>query len=199
MSKSSHKPVIAVIPGDGIGPEVVAQAVKVLIAAAGEDTFEFSQYELGAQHWLDTGEVLSDETLADLATRDAIILGAVGAAPGSSTIPSGLLERGLLLKLRFEFDQDVNLRPSKIYPGVVTPCPKRYSTRDRWTSWSCARARRACTWAMAGPCAKGRPTRWPRRSASIPRSAWNASCAMHLSSPRSAATRSPSCTSTTSW
>ena len=121
MSKSSHKPVIAVIPGDGIGPEVVAQAVKVLIAAAGEDTFEFSQYELGAQHWLDTGEVLSDETLADLATRDAIILGAVGAAPGSSTIPSGLLERGLLLKLRFEFDQDVNLRPSKIYPGVVTP------------------------------------------------------------------------------
>ena len=86
-----------------------------------EDTFEFSQYELGAQHWLDTGEVLSDETLADLATRDAIILGAVGAAPGSSTIPSGLLERGLLLKLRFEFDQDVNLRPSKIYPGVVTP------------------------------------------------------------------------------
>lgn len=121
MVKPSHKPVIAVIPGDGIGPEVVSQAIKVLTAAVGPDSFEFSQYELGAQHWLDTGEVLSDETLADLATRDAIILGAVGAAPGSTTIPSGLLERGLLLKLRFEFDQDVNLRPSKIYPGVVTP------------------------------------------------------------------------------
>ncbi len=121
MSKSSHKPVIAVIPGDGIGPEVVAEATKVLTAAVGPDTFDFAHYELGADHWLRTGEVLSDETLAELATHDALILGAVGAAPGSTTIPSGLLERGLLLKLRFAFDQDVNLRPSKIYPGVVTP------------------------------------------------------------------------------
>lgn len=116
-----EKPNIAVIPGDGIGPEVVAEAIKVLKATVGEGTFDFTYYSLGAQHWLDTGEVLSDETLAELATKDALILGAVGAAPGSTEIPSGLLERGLLLKLRFAFDQDVNLRPSKLYPGISCP------------------------------------------------------------------------------
>lgn len=121
MSSDSPRPQIAVIPGDGIGPEVVAEAVKVLNAVAGEDTFDFEYFNLGAEHWLATGEVLSDETLARLAKKQAIILGAVGAAPGSTEIPSGLLERGILLKLRFAFDQDVNLRPSKIYPGV--PCP----------------------------------------------------------------------------
>ena len=81
----------------------------------------FETYDLGATHWQKTGEVLNDDTLAHLAEADAILLGAVGAAPGSTTVPSGLLERGLLLKLRFAFDHAVNLRPSRLYPGVATP------------------------------------------------------------------------------
>ena len=112
---------IAVIGGDGIGPEVVAEGLKVLRAVAGEDTFRFEMYDLGAERWQRTGEVLTDSDLAQLATADAILLGAVGAAPGSKAVPSGLLERGLLLKLRFAFDHAVNLRPSKLYPGVPTP------------------------------------------------------------------------------
>jgi len=112
---------IAVIGGDGIGPEVVAEGLKVLKAVAGEDVFRFDMYDLGAERWQRTGEVLTDEDLATLATADAILLGAVGAAPGSTAVPSGLLERGLLLKLRFAFDHAVNLRPSKLYPGVPTP------------------------------------------------------------------------------
>ncbi|HET9127629.1 MAG TPA: isocitrate/isopropylmalate family dehydrogenase, partial [Propionibacteriaceae bacterium] len=114
-------PTIAVIGGDGIGPEVTAEALKVLRAAVGENTFSYVDYDLGAQRWLRTGEVLPDSVLAELAAADAIVLGAVGAAPGSTEIPSGLLERGLLLKLRFAFDHAVNLRPSKLYPGVPTP------------------------------------------------------------------------------
>ena len=112
---------IAVIGGDGIGPEVVAEGLKVLKAVAGEDAFRFDMYDLGAERWQRTGEVLTDDDLARLATADAILLGAVGAAPGSTAVPSGLLERGLLLKLRFAFDHAVNLRPSKLYPGVPTP------------------------------------------------------------------------------
>ncbi len=112
---------IAVIGGDGIGPEVVAEGLKVLRAVAGPDAFTFEMYDLGAERWQRTGELLTDEDLAKLATADAILLGAVGAAPGSKTVPSGLLERGLLLKLRFAFDHAVNLRPSKLYPGVPTP------------------------------------------------------------------------------
>jgi len=111
---------IAVIAGDGIGPEVTGQAKRVLQAVAG-DQLEFTPYDLGAQHWLATGEVLSDDTLGALDMADAILLGAVGAAPGSSQIPSGILERGLLLKLRFSFDQGLNIRPSVLYPGVATP------------------------------------------------------------------------------
>ncbi len=112
---------IAVIGGDGIGPEVTAEALKVLKATVGADGFSFVDYDLGADHWLRTGEVLPDSVLHELAQADAIVLGAVGAAPGSTQIPSGLLERGLLLKLRFAFDHAVNLRPSKLYPGVTSP------------------------------------------------------------------------------
>ena len=111
--------VIAVIAGDGIGPEVVGEATRVLDLA--HPGLGFETYDLGADHWQRTGEVLSDETLARLDQADAILLGAVGAAPGSTAVPSGLLERGLLLKLRFAFDHAVNLRPSKLYPGVPTP------------------------------------------------------------------------------
>ena len=111
---------IAVIGGDGIGPEVVAEGAKVLSAVGGAD-FTLTEYSLGAEHWRTTGEVLPDSVLEELAGHDAILLGAVGAAPGSTDIPSGLLERGLLLKLRFAFDHCVNLRPSRLFPGVPTP------------------------------------------------------------------------------
>ncbi|MCL2490869.1 MAG: 3-isopropylmalate dehydrogenase [Propionibacteriaceae bacterium] len=110
---------VGVIAGDGIGPEVTAEAVKVLKAIA--PVLDFTDFDLGASHWQATGEVLNDDTLAELDGQDAILLGAVGAAPGSTQIPSGLLERGLLLKLRFAFDQGLNIRPNILYPGVVTP------------------------------------------------------------------------------
>ncbi|BCW67515.1 3-isopropylmalate dehydrogenase [Arthrobacter sp. NicSoilB4] len=114
---------LAVIPGDGIGPEVTAEAVKVLEKAAAAEGIVLQQthYKLGAQHWLETGETLPEETLADLRTRDAILFGAVGAAPGDTRIPSGIIERELLLKLRFSLDHFVNLRPSRLYPGVASP------------------------------------------------------------------------------
>jgi 3-isopropylmalate dehydrogenase len=114
---------LAVIPGDGIGPEVTAEALKVLEKAAAAEGIVLQQthYKLGAQHWLETGETLPEETLADLRTRDAILFGAVGAAPGDTRIPSGIIERELLLKLRFSLDHFVNLRPSRLYPGVASP------------------------------------------------------------------------------
>ena len=123
------KPVISVIAGDGIGPEVVAEGLKVLTAVVGADAFDFVHHDLGAERWQRTGEVLPDSVLEQLAASQAIILGAVGAAPGSTAIPSGLLERGLLLKLRFAFDQYVNLRPSKLYPGVPTPLAEAVTAR----------------------------------------------------------------------
>ena len=112
---------LAVIGGDGIGPEVVAEGLKVLDAVAGPGTFSTTSYDLGASRWQRTGEVLPDSVMAELARADVILLGAVGAAPGATDVPSGLLERGLLLKLRFAFDQYVNLRPSRLFPGVPTP------------------------------------------------------------------------------
>lgn len=110
---------LAVIPGDGIGSEVVAEGLKALTAAlAGTDvTFTSTEFNLGANRYHATGEVLPDEELEQLKTFDAILLGAVG----DPSVPSGLLERGLLLKLRFALDHYVNLRPSKYYPGVPTP------------------------------------------------------------------------------
>jgi 3-isopropylmalate dehydrogenase len=112
---------LAVIGGDGIGPEVVAEGLKVLEAVSPARSFAVHPYDLGASRWQRTGEVLPDSVLAELAQADAILLGAVGAAPGATDVPSGLLERGLLLKLRFAFDHYVNLRPSRLYPGVPTP------------------------------------------------------------------------------
>jgi 3-isopropylmalate dehydrogenase len=117
---------LAVIPGDGIGPEVTAEALKVLEKAAAAEGIVLQQthYKLGAEHWLETGETLPAATLADLRTRDAILFGAVGAAPGDTRIPSGVIERELLLKLRFSLDHFVNLRPSRLYAGVGSPLAK---------------------------------------------------------------------------
>jgi len=114
---------IAVIAGDGIGPEVTAEAVKVLKKATASDGVELkiTDYELGAAHWLATGETLTDATIDALRGHDAILFGAVGAAPGDTSIPSGLIERELLLKLRFSLDHYVNLRPSRLYRGVASP------------------------------------------------------------------------------
>lgn len=114
---------LAVLPGDGIGPEVVAEALKVLRAVtepAGVQ-LRFTEYPLGAQHWLQTGETLSEETLTAIRSHDAILFGAVGAAPGDSRVPSGLIERELLLRLRFSLDHYINLRPSRLFPGVHSP------------------------------------------------------------------------------
>ncbi|WP_122817038.1 3-isopropylmalate dehydrogenase [Nocardioides pantholopis] len=113
---------LAVVPGDGIGQEVTPEALKVLEAAAPSGVkFEQTHYELGAERYLATGEVLPDSVLAEIRQQDAILLGAVGGKPNDPNLPPGLLERGLLLRLRFDLDHYVNLRPSKIYPGAVSP------------------------------------------------------------------------------
>jgi len=114
---------LAVIPGDGIGPEVVGEALKALEAAiAGTDlSFEQTVFSLGAGRYLETGDVLTDDDLAAIAAHDAILLGAVGGAPGDPRLAGANIERGLLLRLRFELDQYVNLRPTVLHPNVVSP------------------------------------------------------------------------------
>jgi 3-isopropylmalate dehydrogenase len=111
---------VAVIGGDGIGPEVTAEALKVLEAAAPVKVDQ-TRYDLGAERYLATGEVLPDSVLEEIRGHDAILLGAVGGRPGDPRLPAGILERGLLLRLRFELDHYVNLRPSRLYPGVPSP------------------------------------------------------------------------------
>jgi len=106
---------LAVIPGDGIGPEVIAEALKVLGEV--KPGAEVTRYDLGAARWHATGELLPESVLSELRSFDAILLGAVG----DPTVPSGILERGLLLRLRFELDHHVNLRPARLYPGVRSP------------------------------------------------------------------------------
>jgi 3-isopropylmalate dehydrogenase len=113
---------LAVVPGDGIGVEVTDEALKVLEVAVPSDTkLATTRYDLGAERYLATGEVLPDSVLAEIRQHDAILLGAVGGRPGDPKLPPGILERGLLLRLRFELDHYVNLRPSRIYPGVSSP------------------------------------------------------------------------------
>ena len=110
---------IGVIPGDGIGPEVIKEARKVLDAVAEKRnlSFEYEEFSIGANHYLDTGEVLADETIQRLSRKDSILLGAMG----DPRVKPGVLEKGALLRLRFHFDQYINLRPVKLYEGV--PCP----------------------------------------------------------------------------
>jgi 3-isopropylmalate dehydrogenase len=106
---------LAIIAGDGIGPEVVGEAVKVLDAVL--PGVEKTNYDLGARRYHATGEVLPESVLDELRGHDAILLGAIG----DPSVPSGVLERGLLLKIRFALDHHVNLRPSRLYPGVASP------------------------------------------------------------------------------
>lgn len=105
---------LAVIPGDGIGPEVVAPALAVLRKALPDVDISSTEYDLGAKRYLSNGEILTDADLSNLKKHQAILLGAIG----DPRVPAGVLERGLLLKIRFAFDHFVNLRPSKLYPGV---------------------------------------------------------------------------------
>src|SRR4030042_405956 len=110
---------IAVIPGDGTGPEVVAEGLKVLKAVEkkGEGVFTFIPFDLGGKRYLKTGDILPDAELAELKKMDAIYLGAIG----HPEVKPGILEKGLLLKLRFYLDQYINVRPVILYPGVETP------------------------------------------------------------------------------
>jgi 3-isopropylmalate dehydrogenase len=110
---------LAVIGGDGVGPEVIGEALKSIDAAAGRFGFKIepTEYDLGGRRFLRSGEVLPESVEEELAGHDAILLGAVG----TPEVPPGVLERGLLLKLRFDFDLYVNLRPVKLYPGAPSP------------------------------------------------------------------------------
>lgn len=116
MSKTYN---IAVIPGDGTGPEVVREGKKVLAAAASKFGFglNFTEFDFGGERYLRTGEVLPDSASEELKKFDSIFLGAIG----HPDVKPGILEKGILLKLRFELDQYINLRPIKLYPGVETP------------------------------------------------------------------------------
>jgi 3-isopropylmalate dehydrogenase len=106
---------LAVIAGDGIGPEVTTEAVRILDAVL--PGVQKTNYDLGARHYHATGETLPESVLGELRAHDAILLGAIG----DPSVPSGVLERGLLLRLRFELDHHVNLRPARLYPGVSSP------------------------------------------------------------------------------
>jgi 3-isopropylmalate dehydrogenase len=110
---------LGVISGDGIGPEVTALALEALKLATRGSGVEFvtKEYDLGARRYNATGEILTDADLESLAKHDALLLGAIG----DPSVPSGVLERGLLLKLRFSFDHFINLRPTKLYPGGISP------------------------------------------------------------------------------
>jgi 3-isopropylmalate dehydrogenase len=110
---------IAVIPGDGTGPEVIAEALKALDAAAAKFRLKLANttYDIGGERYKRTGEVLPDSVLAELRTFDAILLGAIG----HPDVKPGILEKGILLRIRFELDQYINLRPVRLYPGVETP------------------------------------------------------------------------------
>ena len=114
---------LAVIAGDGIGPEIITEAQRVLQRACELDSIrvDSTDYKLGAEHWLKTGETLPESTMESLKQHDAILFGAIGADPRSGKIPSGLIEREMLLKLRFSFDHYINLRPTRLYPGAVSP------------------------------------------------------------------------------
>ena len=112
---SSYK--VGVIGGDGIGPEVTAEALKVVRAAG--VSLDTTDYELGADHYIRTGEVLPDSVLEELRGQEAILLGAIGAPIGSTEVPPGTLERGMLLRLRFALDLYINLRPFTGVPGAL--------------------------------------------------------------------------------
>lgn len=141
---------IAVIPGDGIGKEIVPHAQAALEKATeGLAEFVYEDFDLGAERYLRDGSILPDEDLERIKQQDAILLGAVG----DPRVKPGVLERGLLLKLRFALDQYVNLRPSKLYKGVTS----LWRIREASISWWCGKAPKVCMWVQAVPYVAGLP------------------------------------------
>ena len=134
---ATHK--IAVMPGDGTGPEVTAEAVKVLKVAAEKFNFkvDLTEFDFGGERYKKTGETLPDSAIEELRKFDAILLGAIG----HPDVAPGILEKGILLKARFELDQYINLRPVRLYPGVETPIkdkgPDENPVTELMTSFFC--------------------------------------------------------------
>jgi 3-isopropylmalate dehydrogenase len=120
---------LAVIGGDGIGPEVTTQALEVLRAAAAPAglTYNTTEFPFSATHFISTGHILDDADIAELKQFDAIVLGAVGGKPNDPRLAGGVIEKGILLKLRFDLDQYINLRPVKLYDGIDTPLKNKTS------------------------------------------------------------------------
>ncbi|MEQ8209866.1 MAG: 3-isopropylmalate dehydrogenase [Lacipirellulaceae bacterium] len=120
---------IAVIAGDGIGPEVVGTSLEVLkaTAAANDFVYETTDFPFSAKHFLESGHILDDDDVAKLREFDAILLGAVGGLPNDPRLAGGVIEKGILLKLRFDLDQYINLRPVQLYPGIDTPLKDKTS------------------------------------------------------------------------
>jgi 3-isopropylmalate dehydrogenase len=158
---------IAVMPGDGIGKEVVPAGLKVLQVVARRFGFSYTttDYPFGGEHYLASGRTLPDSALKELAAHDAILFGAVGVDPrGSAKIPQGILETEILLKMRFELDQYINLRPTRLLPGVPTPLKNAAPADIDMVIVRDARTPRVCIARTAGFCTRTRRTRWPTRS-----------------------------------
>lgn len=120
---------LAILGGDGIGPEVVGAAMEVLAAAGPACGYEYTaiEFPFSASHFIETGHVLDDNDVASLREFDAIFLGAVGGLPNDPRLAGGVIEKGILLKLRFDLDQYINLRPVSLYPGIETPLANKTS------------------------------------------------------------------------
>ena len=180
-----HK--IAVIPGDGTGPEVVVEGLKALDAVAAKQGFKYEtvEFDFGGERYLRTGEVLPDSAADDFRQFDAIYLGAIG----HPDVKPGILEKGILLRLRFELDQYINLRPVKLYPNVPTPIKDKGPEKS--TSWWCAKTPRDCTPELAASSRRARPTKSRCRSQSTLVKASSAVCATLLSTPSGATRTTP--------
>lgn len=152
---------IAVIPGDGTGPEVVREAVKGLETVSAKENFKanLTHYDLGGERYLRTGEILPAGMLDELRSYDAILLGAIG----HPDVKPGVLEKGLLLELRFQLDQYINLRPVVLYPGVDTPLKDKKPEDINFVV-----VRENTEGLYAG--ARARPMKWRCRNPSTP--AW---------------------------
>jgi len=151
---------IGVIPGDGTGPEVVGEALKALRAISDAEGIEFNltRYDIGGERYLAKGDLLPDSVLSELRGMDASLLGAIGH-PG---VRPGILETEILLKMRFELDLYINLRPVVLLPGVWTPLKDKGPGTS--TSWSCGRTPRGSTPAAGASCERARRARWRCRS-----------------------------------
>jgi len=155
---------IAVIPGDGTGPEVIAEGIKVIksIGPSESINFEFVYYDLGGERYKKTGEILPDSVLEEIKKTDAIYLGAIG----HPEIKPGILEKGILLRMRFELDQYINLRPVKLYPHV--PCPLKDKGPQDIDFVVVRENTEGLYTGGGGFLKKGHQMKWPFRNPSIP-------------------------------